>query len=293
MKTPNFFVIGAPKCGTTSLASYLAEHPRVFMTSPKEPHHFSSDIDHGNYKNREEYRNLFRKASPAHDAIGEASVWYLFSTQAVKNIEHEFPKAKYIVMLRNPVEMAPSLHQQKVFSGHEDILSFDLAWHAQIKRKAGEQIPRFVTDPALLLYKDACCLGSQLERLYSLVDRERVLVLFLDDLKNDPREVWLTVQSFLEVEDDGRTEFRVLNVAKRRKSLTLKKMNDYYGTFRRRFGIKPMGTGFFTRINEWNFRERKREPLGEDIKNNLQKEFECEIVKLEKLTGRCLSHWRH
>ena len=46
---PNFFIIGAPKCGTTSLAAWLAEHPAIYMSQIKEPHYFSSDLNHGSF----------------------------------------------------------------------------------------------------------------------------------------------------------------------------------------------------------------------------------------------------
>jgi hypothetical protein len=44
MAIPTFFIVGAPRCGTSSLYTYLTAHQRVFMSTPKEPHHFGSDL---------------------------------------------------------------------------------------------------------------------------------------------------------------------------------------------------------------------------------------------------------
>ena len=131
MKEPNFFILGAPKCGTTALAQYLSDHPKVFMTDPKEPHHFNTDQNYGDFKDAERYRKLFQDAGPEHQCVGEASVWYLYSKDAVANIEATIGAPRYIAMLRNPVEMAASLHEQLVYSGNENITSFEKAWAAQ------------------------------------------------------------------------------------------------------------------------------------------------------------------
>ena len=85
VRKPNFFIIGAPKCGTTSLATWLSGHPNVFMSAVKEPHFFNTD-DRRFISTLEAYENLFRAASSDHCAVGEASVWYLSSTEAVRNI---------------------------------------------------------------------------------------------------------------------------------------------------------------------------------------------------------------
>src|SRR5210317_560697 len=114
---PNFFILGAPKCGTTSLAYWLSQHPNVYVSPDKEPLHYSTDFPASTPHSERSYLDLFAEATEQHIAIGEASVWYLRSKDAVANIENEIPEAKYIVMLRNPVEMAPSLHWQTVFNG--------------------------------------------------------------------------------------------------------------------------------------------------------------------------------
>jgi len=145
MIKPNFFILGAPKCGTTSVAVLLSEHPHIYMPQ-KEPHFFNTD--HRRFLNSlEGYERLFARADARHRAVGEASVWYLSSASAVKNILDYAPEAKFIVMLRNPVEMAPSLHEEQVFTGRENVTDFAKAWALQDVRRRGHQLPVMVVEP--------------------------------------------------------------------------------------------------------------------------------------------------
>src|SRR5947209_1137964 len=86
---PDFFIVGAPKCGTTAMSEFLAGHPDVWMCPFKETHHFAGEEywrRSGAFRGdraptREEYLELFR-AAPAVHRVGEASVWYLHSASA-------------------------------------------------------------------------------------------------------------------------------------------------------------------------------------------------------------------
>ena len=110
MPIPNFFIVGAPKCGTTALCEYLKYHPNVFMSTPKEPHYFAEDFErYRHVKTEDKYLALFGDCNDRHLMIGEASVFYLRSTRAVSLIRDFNPDAKIIVMLRNPVDMVYSL----------------------------------------------------------------------------------------------------------------------------------------------------------------------------------------
>ena len=117
MKKPNFFLIGGPKCGTTSLQEYLAQNPKIFMCTPKEPCYFDSDLPWPDSpKTEREYMRLFENANDSHMAVGEASTNYLYSAVAVEKILRFNPCAKFIVMVRNPIDMAISLHSYSVLA---------------------------------------------------------------------------------------------------------------------------------------------------------------------------------
>ncbi|QYO62225.1 sulfotransferase family protein [Leptolyngbya sp. 7M] len=114
MPKPNFFIIGLPRCGTTSLSYYLRSHPDVFFPEPlfKEPHFFSPDVYPQQIKTEAEYLKIFERANNA-KRIGEASVFYIFSDFARENIQRFNPEAKIIIIIRQPVEFMISLHQKR------------------------------------------------------------------------------------------------------------------------------------------------------------------------------------
>lgn len=214
MKKPNFFIVGAPKCGTTALSAYLSGHPNIFFCNPKEPHYFASDLDgHRPIRSLDAYLELFRKAGPQHLAVGEGSVFYLYSKNALSNI-HEFnPAAKIIVMLRDPVELIQSLHQQYLHGLYENEPNLERAWGLQEKRRGGNAIPRLCRQPELLLYGEMGKLGAQLERLYSIFPDCQIKIIRFEDFVKNTAEVYRDVLRFLSVPDDGRVSFPKINEA--------------------------------------------------------------------------------
>ena len=119
MKKPNVFIIGAPKCGTTSLREYLGSHPNVYACKPEEPHFFCTDLK-GRYNGLTEpeyLRKYFHGANSRHKVIIDKSTWYLYSKSAVLNILKFDADAKFIVMVRNPINMVYSLHSELLWTG--------------------------------------------------------------------------------------------------------------------------------------------------------------------------------
>ncbi|MFO7878451.1 MAG: sulfotransferase, partial [Bacteroidales bacterium] len=133
-KKPEFFLIGAPKCGTSSLARYLDSHPDVHFSYPKEPNYFNTDFSKKQRMFTDEtlYLNqCFHKAADKNIA-GEGSVWYLYSKEAVPNILKFQPDAKFIVMLRNPVDVAYAMHSTHLRNKvNENVDDFKKAWDLQ------------------------------------------------------------------------------------------------------------------------------------------------------------------
>jgi len=289
MTKPDFFIIGAPKCGTTSLAAWLAEHSQIYFSPVKEPHFFNTD--HNRFFNSlENYEKLFDGATARHKAVGEGSVWYLYSKTAVTNIMAYNPVARFIVMLRNPIDMAPSLHEELVFTGREDVTDFATAWSLQEARQRGERLPRMVWEPSYVQYGDLCSLGAQIERLFVQVPRESVKLVTLDDLTKDPGGTYRSILQFLGVDDDRRGEFRAVNQAKQRRWPLLLKVAWLVTVIKRALGIEG-GLGLWSHIDARNRIERPRAPVDAETKRVLQDYFRSDIENLERLTGRNLRHW--
>src|SRR5436190_21521408 len=111
MKTPNFFIVGAPKCGTTAMYEFLKQHPQIFMTR-KEVDFFGSDL-YMKERIRDEsaYLQLFAAATDEF-RVGEGSVWYLYSKRAAAEIKRFVSDARIIIQLRDPTDMIYSLHSE-------------------------------------------------------------------------------------------------------------------------------------------------------------------------------------
>ena len=282
MKKPNFFIIGAPKCGTTSLASWLGEHPNIFMPIVKEPHHFNTDSRNVLYKRKSDYEDLFSTATDEHLAIGEASVWYLHSLVAVENIETYVSNPKYIVCIRNPVEMAYSLHGQQLVNGNEHIEDFSVAWELSEKRRLGLETGRLCREPIHLDYQGACLVGEQLNRLFKLVPKERVFVVHLDEIKENPEKKYKEVLNFLGVAYDGRVDFPVFNSAKKVRSRYFLYFNKLAGLIKRKLGVK-FGFGFLVMLNKMNLNKRSEIKMEESLKGKMSVFFENDQILLSRL----------
>lgn len=210
---PDFFLIGAPRSGTTALSEHLKSHPDIFFSEPKEINYFNTDFlsSLGKLYTEKEYLNVYFSGANKYKRAGEGSIFYLYSTVAVKNILKFNPNAKFIVMLRNPVDMAYSLYSKMLSWGAENIKDFEKAWNMQTDRSRGKYLPAFCKNPKLLQYGSICKVGEQLQRLYGQVNSKQVFVIFFEDFKSNPLKVYKQVLKFLEVDYDGREDFPVIN----------------------------------------------------------------------------------
>lgn len=292
MKKPNFFIIGAPKCGTTSLAAWLAEHPQIFFSPVKEPFFFNFDFAIRRFKSLSKYERLFIQAGKVNVALGEGSTSYLYSRTAVPAILKYADQPRFIVMARNPVDMAPSLHEQEVFGGNEAVKDFNKAWHLQKVRVYGDQIPKNCDDPQRLFYGDRCKIGKQLKKLYEIVHKDQVLLLNLDHIKNNPREEYLKVLGFLDLKDDNRQDFPVINTAKERRFPALWHFIRKTNNALRTLGVPHIRLGITSFIYYRTRRERPRPPMIQDMRRNLLEYFMDDIILLEELSGWDLTEWK-
>lgn len=296
---PNFYVIGAPKCGTTAYYSYLRTHPKVFLPQDKEPNFFLPEQCRNRVpavRGLGEYLKLFDGAS-SNQLTGDTSVLYLYYFEAVRQILEVRPDAKLIVAVRNPVEMAYSWHSELYRTLVEDVADFEAAWRLQKVRRAGKGLPNSCCAPELLQYRKVCSLGSQLRRVYDVVPSNQRHVIVLDDFRRNPREEYLRLLQFLGLEDDGRTGFPVVHpngVLRVRRAaagiLGLRRtLGDTYYPLRRlchRFGLRPV-------LWLWNanLRRAPRPPLRPEFRMELEEAFRDEIGLLEELLRRSFTCW--
>jgi len=297
---PNFFIVGAPKCGTTALYRYLRLHPNIYMPAKKEPHFFARDL--GTYpaiKTMEDYAALFQGAEPKHRRVGEASVYYLRSGVAVPNILEFNPEARIIAMFRNPVDMVHSFHSQLLYWSEEVVTDFETAWRLQEARSRGVDVPPASRGPFLLQYAEMARFGSQVERLLSVAPAEQVKLILYDDFAASPRQVYSEVVEFLQLPPDGRTEFPRINDNKRARVAWLRNLirkpppalREADRGVKARVGRKRLDAIRQGVIERLTVKER-REPLSPELRAELVEVFRDEVALLGRLMGRDLAHWR-
>jgi hypothetical protein len=287
---PNFFFVGAPKCGTTSITYRLSQHPNVFISNPKEPHFFEKEIPRG-IKSLKKYESLFLKAKKLHKIVGEASTGYLYSHTAIPEILSYSPNAKFLVSVRNPYEMAISLHAQALRGRYEDQHDFSTAWKLQTIRRLGSNIPKSCSSSLLLIYEDRCALGDQIERLFNVVATNKVCLVFFDDLKNNPVKLYNKIYNFLEVPHDSNPKFPVLNQRKHIRWPFLTSVTQFLGKTKIAMGInQSLGIAdWFVKITSTN--QVENTTIDNDVWKDMDDKFIPQIKKIEYFSDIDLSHW--
>ena len=213
MHKPNFFIVGAPRSGTTSMYIYLKQHPEIYVSVDKEPHFF----DNNNLRGEEFYRRLFplrmhvrarERRSGRRAATGEATTYYLSHPAVPARVRAMLPDVRLIAILRDPVDRAYSHYQLSVREGGEP-LSFEEALAAEPERLAGEE-ERLLSDPAYRgvahrfhSYRSRGRYVDQLRRWWAEFPRDQLLVLRSEDMFAEPRAVYDTLVRFLGLDPDA------------------------------------------------------------------------------------------
>lgn len=304
---PNFFIVGAPKCGTTSLHEYLQRHPDIYMPFYKEPHYFGSDLLGSRFEQfrdkPERYLKLFRDAT-TEKRIGESSPWYLVSQRAASEIKAYDAQAKIIIMLRNPVDMMYSLWSQFRYSGNEQIEQFEEALAAEPARKQGKLIRRAAHCINGLFYYEMASYSGQVKRYFDTFGQDNVHVIIFDDFKNDTARAYRGVLEYLDVNPNFTTQFDVANPNKEVRMemlqnlilstgfslMLLKDKLTYLATTNHLFPYK-FRTGTVKSVIDVYTKYEKRSPLLPEIRLRISREFKPEIDNLSQLLDRDLSHW--
>jgi hypothetical protein len=198
-RPPDFFLVGAPKCATSSLHKLLIQHTGIFMCSPKEPHFFSTDLPGlAEVDDAAGYDGLFADA-PAGASLGEASAFYLMSTNAAAGIHAANPNAKIIISIRNPAQAARSLFHQLRDGFREDQTTFEAAWVLQLTRASGMNLPSYSPEPQQLQYRDVYSYADQVARYLEVFGPDQVLILRFEEISQSPQDVIARILKFLDL----------------------------------------------------------------------------------------------
>lgn len=298
---PNVFLIGAPKAGTTSLACWLKVHPDVYVSVPKEPYFWASDYprmrQHHGFADRESYEVLYGsgRAQAARFRV-DGSTTYLYSRTAVPDILTAVPDAKFIVTLRNPVDLLVSWHRTQLVVLNEDETDLALAWRRSLDGRTSGADP---LDQKLLDYPRIGALGAAVDRLFELVDPAHVHVVVFDDLVEGSAQVWDSLTAFLGINAHPRPDLRAHNASdKKFRSATLRRLTHRppklvsapMRRLRKWSQITELPIVAILKQHMW--RSDTRPTIPAELRAELSEHFDSDVQRLGTLISRDLSGWR-
>ena len=310
------FIVGAPRCGTTTLAQFLKDHPAVAFPAVKEPHFFSQNdlrglsIQELRRKVERDYLRRFFTSGPDRRIGADASVTYLYTPEQLEPIRRLWSRSRFVVAVRDPLTMLPSLHRRLIYLGDETIPTFEQAWAATPDRAAGRRIPRQCADPRWLRYDQAGRFATHLERLFAAVGRENCLVQLFDDLTADPSGSYRRIMEFVGLEAVPRTDFTARRPSRSVRFRWLQRalkrpptpVREYFAGEQYRQRIcdldnngrrkpPPALLSARKRLLAWNRIEAPPEPLPVELQAQICDVLAPEVERLGQLLGRDLGHW--
>jgi Sulfotransferase domain len=295
MRLPDFFIVGAPKCGTTAMDQYLKQHPDVFM-SEKELHFFGSDLVFVCPRlTKTDYLSAFAPAK-SQTRAGEAAVWYLYSKRAAAEIKECCPSARIIIMLRNPVDAMYSLYWQRLYNGNEDLENFETALAAEHRRKRGIALPRNPSNLMGCFYRDSVKFTGQVRRYLDRFDQENVHIIIFDDFQTDTTRVYQRCCEFLGVDSGFLPSFPVVNARQRARNAFVRNLlhnppPSFHWLARALMLRRNRYGGYKGWLKRLNTSDAKISPMKPELRRALQQEFLPEVEQLSELLHRDLTHW--
>ncbi|HSS05098.1 MAG TPA: sulfotransferase [Solirubrobacterales bacterium] len=295
MSRPQFFIVGAPKAGTSSMASYLRQHPQLFLPDLKDVPFFGTDLSYLPARpSSTEYLALFSVSQPE-QLTGDACVSYLQSRRAAEEIKAYQSNARIVIMLRDPVAAMHSMHSHLRYLHEEDIEDFGEALEAEADRASGLRVPPGVRLVDALLYRDVFAYHDQVQRFLECFGPDRVLILLFDDLKRDAAKVVRATYEFLHVDPSFVPDLSIENPNKSVRlewlqRLTMNPPPRFLRAFtriapRRLHGrVIPFLTHFNTKVSQ-------RPPTEPTLDSMLRAEASPDIYRLSMLIDRDLSAW--
>lgn len=301
---PNLFILGAAKCGTTTLYAHLNAMQDVCMSPAKEPTFFEADFEKG----LDYYQQTYFRDYQGESVVGDARTRNLYLPWVPGRIHETNPDARLVVMVRDPVDRAFShwLYRAKVGSdtdSFEDAIQDDLA---RIERGLpaddAAEIERWRSAlPAVRAhgyglyrtYLDSGYYMQQIDRFLALFPREQLHVIVLDDLQRDPEHVMGELLDFLGLDRERNPigAARRENVGEALPPPWLRQALKANAYITRKLGIRNamrrLGIGAALRS-----RLGSEPELRADTRAWLRDHYRDHVVALEAFLERDLSHWR-
>ena len=283
----DFFIVGAPKAGTTSLYHYLSEHPQVEMSSQKEPDYISDKAIHeqGMYyaKNRvdtlDKYESLFVEKESV--VYGEASVSYLFYENVAEDIKKYNPNAKIIIMLRDPIERAFSHYLMDYRLG----LISDSFENVLAKISKHKNAHLFYQQ-----YIEVSKYAKQIQRYLDFFKKENILFIDYEDFKKNVSKTVDQVYNFLNISSEFVADINTKHntfIMPKNKIIRL----IYSFVFLRKILIFLFPVYLVKNISVLLFKSDKKPELLKETRSLLSIIFNDDIKKMEEVLAKNYSKW--
>lgn len=249
---PNFMIIGFVKCGTTSLYEYLLQHPNIYSPVGKEIDYFDRLYSKGVNWYKVNFPLKFRKFFVKKFATGEATPRYIEHPYALDRIKKTIPNAKFIILLRNPIDRAFSQYNQNLNNGYE-YLSFEDAIKHEKERTKG-RIEKMKLDETyyswdydLFAYQEHGIYVDKIERWMNAFSKDQFLILQSEEFLKNPSVVYNQVLKFLNLPKWEPFDYRFYKQQTYKKQKIepelRKKLSDYFKPYNERL-YKLLGTDF-------------------------------------------------
>ena len=283
---PNFFIVGEPKCGSTTIHDMLDQHPEIFMSNPKEIGYFRTDISAKRWT-LQEYLSIFSNVGDE-KIVGESSVNYMLSSDAAKNI-FEFNKdAKILMLFRAPAEFLCSLHSQFVYNLMEKEEDFEKALDSS---KPSDK----VKIPLIMDYWERARFYYHAKRFFDIFPRENIMVMAYEKFAEDPSGTYEDILSFLGVEKRFIPEMLHKNPNKHVRAKGIKQILDSIKItrIRRLLPQKIYGAGAAL-FRKTIVRNTERRQIALETEHKIRKRTRGQVRMLSELTGEdFLSMWNY
>jgi len=292
---PNALIIGAPRCGTTSLHAHLASHPDVYASPTKEPQYFSSEaqeiqLEGPNDREAlshpvtrlEDYERLFEEAN-GQSVLVEASTTYIYFPGTARAIRQRIPDCKIVAILRDPVARAYSDYLRQRRNREEPLADFREALRQEPSRIASGWAYRWHYRTRSLYY-------DRLKEYFETFPTNALKIFLYEEL-SDPARFITELSSFLGIEPRIDIGLERLNPGGELRSQTLHRTAFGINTAGKMFSrLAPRST--LRRGRQLVLRANLRVPeLDPDLEMTLRSGFTRDIEQLQELIDRDLQHW--
>lgn len=300
IRIPNLFLVGEPRCGTTTLYKSLNQHPDIFFCKPKEPNHFAksyfSEIKkyHNSslnslilreliFEDKNKYLALFNQRKEKF--LGDASTRYLYSRNAAHEIFKFNPDAKIIALFREPIDFLRSYHSQQLFLLNEEVSDLSQALNLEKDRKMGKNLPKSAYLPTSLYYSERIKFSDHLKRYIMYFPNDQIKVIIFEDFIKNNQKTLKDIFRFLNIETN------VLPVVQKSNANKLVKNRHVRGFFQssllalfvKRIIPINISVKIGNLLDQLTTIEKPKKKLNEDIISKLKIRFTSEVHELNRI----------